>query len=74
MLRSLGPKNRPAVIPRRCIVWVEALEASRRVLGDEHPETLLLIGNMGNLLYAQRKYDEAMPYCVEALETKRREP
>ena len=44
----------------------------RRVLGDEHPNTLISIGNMGTLLYSQGKYDEAMPYYVESLETERR--
>ncbi len=48
---------------------MEALEARRRVLGDEDPDTLITIGNMGNLLYMQGKYEEAMPYYVEALET-----
>ncbi|MDP7520278.1 MAG: tetratricopeptide repeat protein, partial [Phycisphaerales bacterium] len=43
-----------------------------RVLGDEHPDTLISIGNMGLLLSDLGKYDEAMPYYVEALETKRR--
>jgi tetratricopeptide (TPR) repeat protein len=52
--------------------YVEALETRRRVLGDEHPNTLNSIGNMGNLLYMQGKYEEAMPYYVEALETSRR--
>ena len=44
----------------------------RRVLGDEHPDTLRSINGMGNLLSDQGKYDEAMPYYVEALETSRR--
>ena len=28
--------------------YVEALETRRRVLGDEHPGTLISINNMGN--------------------------
>ncbi len=38
----------------------------------EHPNTLNSINNMGVLLYMQGKYDEAMPYYVEALEAHRR--
>ena len=52
--------------------YTEALEASRRVLGDEHFETLSLISNMGSLLTKQGKYDEAMPYYTEALGTSHR--
>ena len=48
---------------------VASLVICRRVLGDEHPDTLGSISTMGDLLYSQGKYDEAMPYYVEALET-----
>jgi len=51
---------------------IESLVIRRRVLGDEHPDTLTSIHNMGNLLYQQGKYEEAMLYCAEALETQRR--
>jgi hypothetical protein len=40
----------------------EDLEGMRRVLGDDHPDTLTSINNMGGLLYSQGKLDEAMPY------------
>ena len=46
------------------------------LLGDsndlEHPETLNSINNMGYLLSMQGKYDEAMSFISEALETQRR--
>ena len=45
----------------------EALESRRRVLGDEHADTLISINNMGFLLQAQGKLAEAEPYCREAL-------
>jgi non-specific serine/threonine protein kinase/serine/threonine-protein kinase len=42
------------------------------VLGDEHPDTLLSINNMGFLLQAQGNLAEAEPYLREALEKRRR--
>ncbi len=54
------------------VYFLEALEGKRRVLGDEHPETLNSINNMRGLLNKQGKYEEAMPYSVEALEGQRR--
>ncbi|MFU8828675.1 MAG: tetratricopeptide repeat protein, partial [Phycisphaerales bacterium] len=50
----------------------EALEIRRRVLGDEHPDTLNSINNMGSLLNAQGKLAEADPYSREALDGFRR--
>jgi tetratricopeptide (TPR) repeat protein len=50
----------------------EALEVRRRVLGEEHPNTLTSISNMGGLLYAQGKLSEAESYFREALEVRRR--
>ncbi|MDG2032135.1 MAG: tetratricopeptide repeat protein, partial [Phycisphaerales bacterium] len=50
----------------------EALEKSRRMLGEEHPDTLISISNMGFLLSAQGKLAEAEPYYREALEKFRR--
>jgi tetratricopeptide (TPR) repeat protein len=50
----------------------EALEKSRRVLGDEHLDTLFSIDNRGNLLANQGKLTEAEPYFREALEIRRR--
>ncbi len=50
----------------------EALGTLRRVLGDEHRNTLASIGNLGQLLQAQGRLAEAEPYVREALETSRR--
>ncbi len=49
-----------------------ALETRRRVLGEEHPDTLASINDMGLLLQAQGKLLEAEPYIREALEKRRR--
>ena len=50
----------------------EDLEVSRRVLGGEHPSTLISIGNLGGLLRNQGKLTEAEPYLRETLEKSRR--
>jgi len=49
-----------------------ALATRRRVLGEEHPDTLTSISNMGTLLRAQGKLSEAEPYYREGLENLRR--
>jgi len=49
-----------------------ALANRRRVLGEEHPETLISIDAMGLLLLSQSKLSEAEPYLREALEKFRR--
>ena len=49
-----------------------ALQLRSEHLGDEHPETLTSITEMGNLLGNQGKYEEAFVYYTEALEGKRR--
>ena len=52
--------------------WREALEKFRRTLGEEHPDTLVSIGNMGSLLRDQGRLAEAEPFHSEALEKRRR--
>jgi len=42
------------------------------VLGEEHPDTLIAISNMGFLLRAEGKLEEAEPYHREALTKFRR--
>jgi len=49
-----------------------ALETRRRVLGEEHPDTLTSIGNFGILIWRQGHLVEAMPYLQEELENRRR--
>jgi len=48
------------------------LDIHRRVLGDDHPDTLISIGNMASRLASQGKLAEAEPYLREALEGSRR--
>jgi serine/threonine-protein kinase len=49
-----------------------ALEIRRRVLGDEHRDTLASISDMGELLSREGKLGEAERYQREALEERRR--
>jgi tetratricopeptide (TPR) repeat protein len=49
-----------------------ALATRRQVLGEEHPDTLYSISQMGILLQGMGKLDEAEPYYREALEKRRR--
>jgi hypothetical protein len=52
-------------------LFEEELEASRETLGDRHPETLLSISNMGQLLQAMGQLEEARPLYEEALHASR---
>ena len=49
-----------------------ALATRRRVLGEDHPDTLFSINNMGSLLQDQGKLSEAEHYIRESLEKSRR--
>ena len=49
-----------------------ALEGRRRVLGNDHPDTLGSINNMGSVLDSLGRYEEALPYYEESLEGRRR--
>lgn len=46
----------------------EALEGRRRLLGDNHPDTIVTLFSLGNLLCDQGKFSEAEPLLLEALE------
>jgi eukaryotic-like serine/threonine-protein kinase len=50
----------------------QALAERRRVLGQEHPDTLSSMGDVGAYLSALGKRDEAEPYYREALDKSRR--
>ncbi|HZP65401.1 MAG TPA: tetratricopeptide repeat protein [Rudaea sp.] len=49
-----------------------ALAIRRRILGEEHPDTLTSISEMGLLLENKGKLSESEPYFREALEKRRR--
>ena len=42
-------------------LYKRALEASERVLGKEHPDTLLSVNNLAMLYQAQGRYAQAEP-------------
>ncbi|EAU30103.1 predicted protein [Aspergillus terreus NIH2624] len=46
----------------------QALEAREKVLGREHPSTLISVSNLGNVLFSQGKYEEAETIHRQALE------
>ena len=50
----------------------EALEGKRRVLGDDHAETLVLINDTGNLLSSMGRLQEAESFFREVLTRRRR--
>jgi len=49
-----------------------ALKLRREHQGNDHPDTLILINNIGGMLQDQGKLDEAMSFYKEALEGSRR--
>ena len=53
-------------------MYRELLSAQRRVLGPEHPETLMSSSNLANTLYSQGKYTDAETMQRDALSVQRR--
>ena len=51
---------------------LEAVETSKRVRGDDHPDTHGSTNNLAVLYMSQGRYDEAEPLMLEVLETSRR--
>jgi len=47
---------------------LQTLELRKRVLGEEHPDTLMSADNLAMIYGAQGRYDEAEPLNLEALE------
>ena len=50
----------------------QALAERKRVLGDDHPDTLMSMNSLAILYRAQGRYDEAEPLNLETLETRKR--
>ena len=66
MLQEQGRLGEAEVVYRR------ALEGRERVLGADHPSTLISVNNLGELLYAQGKLEEAVVVFRRALEVSER--
>jgi len=65
-LEALGRLG-PAMAPQ-----AEALEIRRRLLGDEHADTLESLSTMGRLLVAQGRLVEATPYYRSVVDGRKR--
>jgi tetratricopeptide (TPR) repeat protein len=53
-------------------LYLRALAAQERVLGKEHPSTLLNVNNLAELYRDQGRYAEAAPLYLRALEARAR--
>ncbi|ORY50598.1 TPR-like protein [Rhizoclosmatium globosum] len=51
---------------------IECLETKKRVLGQDHPDTLSSLNNLALLYKSQGKYEQAEPMYIECLETSKR--
>ena len=51
---------------------VEVVDRKRRVLGSEHPDTLVSVNNLGAEYLDQHRFAEAEPYLREAFDGRRR--
>ena len=51
---------------------VRALDICQRLLGDEHPNTLSVMGNLAGVCISQGRYAEAEALCLETLESRKR--
>jgi hypothetical protein len=51
---------------------VKVLEASRRVLGEEHPDTITAMANLASTYWNQGRWKEAEELQVKVLEVRRR--
>ena len=50
----------------------EGFDARRRVLGEDHGDTLQSMNNLGELLLTMGRPDEAEPYLRKSLDARRR--
>ena len=52
-------------------MYERVLASEERALGEDHPDTLITVNDLGILLMKQGKLDEAEPLYWEALEASR---
>jgi tetratricopeptide (TPR) repeat protein len=50
----------------------DCLEKRKRILGDDHPDTLVSISNLADLLQDQGEYDRALPLLEDCQEKRKR--
>ncbi|KAL5392945.1 hypothetical protein DPSP01_000636 [Paraphaeosphaeria sporulosa] len=53
-------------------LFVQVMEMSKRVLGEEHPDTLLSMGNLASTYRNQGRWKEAEELSVQVMETRKR--
>ncbi|XP_059573480.1 tetratricopeptide repeat protein 19, mitochondrial isoform X2 [Alligator mississippiensis] len=63
--RYLLTRNQPAVAQ---IMYEKALQISRDIQGETHPQTLILMSDLATALDVQGRYDEAYTYVKRAAE------
>jgi tetratricopeptide (TPR) repeat protein len=49
-------------------LYVEALELTKRILGENHPDITAILNNLGDLYEAQGRYHKAEKFLTQALE------
>ena len=52
------------------VFWLAALKGQRRVLGDEHKDTLMSLNNLGAVLDDMEDYEGSLSYYQQALRVK----
>jgi tetratricopeptide (TPR) repeat protein len=53
-------------------LYVQALELSKRLLGENHPDVATSLNNLAGLYKSQGRYEDAEPLYVQALELSKR--
>ncbi len=53
-------------------LYEECLAKRKRVLGDDHPDTLISLNNLASLFYNKGEYDRALPLHEECLAKNKR--
>ncbi|MBD2346757.1 tetratricopeptide repeat protein [Anabaena subtropica] len=53
-------------------LFLQALELSKRLLGDNHPSVATSLNNLASLYNSQGRYDQAEPLFLQALELSKR--
>ena len=48
-------------------MYEECLAKRKRVLGEDHPDTLTSLDNLASLFYSKGEYDRALPLFEECL-------
>ena len=73
MMQVMGVVNENlGLYPRAQLLLQQAMEIRQRVLGPEHPDTLVSVNTLANVLYDEGRYAEAEKLDRETLDIRRR--